>query len=320
MRIWVFTILFSVTIATSCKPAGKDSESQSIEAIKSGESKNRHDKSVRCGTTAEIDPKESAAEAVRIVYDRLPASIRGLVQSTMAIDRKQDISQVCKAAVAGQADREGIISLLDESYKAGVNQAIDRSQDTFLEGLEACYIFEKAPQPKDAKGLPTTDKFIPIIPKIFIQDDVSSIHRNLLAITTYAVIDLYVDTWWGPIVDRVGLGQQAPTATLGVQETAGGLRAEERGALEYIVNFRNLRRSLADSMLLDLKGVNAAGQKEIIKKYELLKTRSPVLFGNFFLAEMVDTHYCNDATRATFTKADFPTAYPVWQQMLVYLE
>ena len=128
-------------------------------------------------------------------------------------------------------------------------------------------------------------------PRIVLKNDANAISRHIIATTTKAYGEFFIDGILGPASDQA------------VTNGTTSLRVGEQQMRDFIVAFRNARKALTQAFLADL---GTSNNRSIIETYgKTFQSTSGALseslpFQNYVLGEFMDSYYCNETTVKDF--------------------
>ncbi len=275
----------STVAAVGCRRKLPDSEVKSVDAITTGDDAKRH--LGDCGDAATQD--RTAEAALDKVYARLPQKFRKQFPDLKAKIKLQDEADVAKEC---------------QQVASGDTRAEERSKN-----LSSCWKIDLGA----ASGSP-------LVPMIHMTRNRNLVHRDLLAMVTYAVLELYID--------KVGVGLDKmddaakKSLTEELEKASPGTKLEDLSAFVEVV--RSDRHALAGAVVDDLTAKKADDALANFRKMfsvssnEDLKASVPA--SNFFFAEMLESYYCSDVSREAIAKQGLATAWTRMQAIAKYLD
>ncbi len=282
----VFLALGISTLASvGCRRKLPASEVKSVDAITTGDDAKRH-----LGDCGDAATQDRTAEAARDkVYARLPEKFRTQFPDLKAKIKMKDAAEVsteCKAIASGD-------SRLEERGK----------------NLSSCWKVDVSA----ASGSPLT-------PTIYMIRDRTLVHRDLLAMVTYAVLELYIDQVGDGLAKMDGAAREALEAEL--EKASPGTKLDTLSAFVQVV--RSDRLALASAVVDDLVTKKAEDAlKNFRKMFDVStneKLKASVPAGNFFFAEMLESYYCSTASREAIATQGLVTAMTKMQAIAKYLD
>lgn len=273
------TALLALLVASSlvgCLKKKESAKAKDVDAIVSGDEANRRNNEF-CGAKEGTTPEE----ALDAVFARLPrlftAEFPSLRQH-IKLEEASEVKRTCKAIFETQASA----LFADEADRTRALQRLDN--------LGACWSL-KLSDNMDAVPVPT----------IHIARDVGSVHRNLIAMVTYGIMELYVDQVGGKFA-KLDADERSKLLD---KLAAAGTKASDTQLLDLISKLEDLRKRLSTAVLEDLK----ASEKS-----------ATIQQANLYFAETVDSYYCSESTRDQFVARGLTKTWEIAQEIARLLD
>lgn len=275
----------SLLAAAGCKrPGDNANQVKSVEAITSGDDSKRH--LGDCGDPSVSDRTPEAA--VDKVYTRLPQKYRKQfpdLKGRIKLYDETKIADECRKCAKGDARLE------------------QRSKN-----LSACWCVDLG----DATGTA-------LVPDILVTRNRNLVHRDLLAMVSYSVLELYIDKVGDALDNLDEKGRK--TLVEAIKKSAPGTKIEDLKA--FVSTVRADRFALASAVVDDL---SSKGQDVALTNFKTMfgvssnsELKKSSAAGNFFFAELVESYYCSDVSREAI-KTNLGSAWVKMQGIAKYLD
>lgn len=313
-RMLLLALAATSAVSAGCRRKLPDSEVKSVDAITTGNDAKRH--LGDCGDAQVSDRTPEAA--LEKVFARLPEKFRKQFPNLKASVRLQDpeaVTKDCAVVTAGDSRQEERAKNLSSCW------TLDLSAEPEAPKAEAPKEAPKAEAPKVEEAPKANGSAL--VPTIHVTRNRNLVHRDLLAMTTYAVLELYIDK----VGDALEKADDAAKKTLTdeLQKVSPGARLED--LTKFVAVVKADRQALAQAVVDDLEASKSTDALAALANFrrmfgassnaELAGSRGA---GNFFFAEMVESYYCSADSRAAIEKAGLKSAWAKMQGIAKYLD